>query len=123
MEQGKDANRRAYDRFALDLKVRVCAPGGDGRQMLEDSVLRDVSGGGASFASRDPGRYHIGQRLRLVIMLPGTDRIDARLEGFATVVHVDRPGADDAALIGVSMDDMLDFRRSAIPPEGEGDGI
>ncbi len=122
MEQGKDANRRAFERYTLDLRVRVCVSGGDGRQMLEDSVLRDVSGSGASFASRDPGRYHIGQDLRLVIMLPGTDRIDARLEGGATVIRIDRPAADGAALIGVSMDDMLDFRRSAIPPENAGDG-
>jgi hypothetical protein len=121
MEQGKDANRRAYERFALDLKVRVHAAGGDGRQVLEDSVLRDVSGSGAAFPSRDPGRYHIGQRLLLVIQLPGTDRIDARLEGHATIIRIGGPGADDPALIGVTMDDMLDFRRSDIPPEGTGE--
>lgn len=120
MEQGKDANRRAYERYALDLKVRVYALAGDEAQMLEDSVLRDVSGGGASFASRDPARYHVGQRLQLVIQLPGTDRVDARLEGHATVVHIDKPAGGEQTLIGVSMDDMLDFRRNAIPPAGEG---
>jgi len=122
MEQGKDANRRAYERYTLDLRVRVCVSGDDGRRMLEDSVLRDVSGSGASFASRDPGRYRVGQHLRLAIMLPGTDRIDARLEGHATVIRIGESGADGAALIGVSMDDMLDFHRSAISPEGAGDG-
>lgn len=120
MAHGKDENRRAYDRFALDLRVRVYAADGDARRMLEDSVLCDVSGGGASIVSREPGRYRVGQRLQLVIMLPGTDRLDARMEGRATVIHIGEPGADGAARVGVSMDDMLDFRRSAIPPGGEG---
>lgn len=120
MEHGKDANRRAYERYALDLKVRVYALVGDETQMLEESVLRDVSGGGVSFASRDPGRYHVGQPLQLVIMLPGTDRVDVRMEGQATVIRIDEPAGGDRALIGVSMDDMLDLRRSDIPPTGEG---
>lgn len=119
MEQGKDGNRRTYERFTLGLKVRVYAHDGDQRRMLEDSVLRDVSGGGASFASRDPGCYQVGQHLQLVIMLPGTDQLDARMEGQATVIHIGEPCSDGTALVGVSMDDMLDFRRSAIPPAGE----
>lgn len=120
MDQGKEANRRAYERFTLDLEVRVYALDDGGRRMLEDSVLCDVSGSGASFASRDARPYRIGQRLQLVIVLPGTDRLDARMEGEATVIRIDPPDADGAVLIGVTMDDMMDFRRSAVPPQGRG---
>ena len=51
---------------------------------------------------------------------PGTDMLEARMEGRATVIRVDEADADGRTLVGVSMDDVLDFRRSAIPPGGEG---
>ena len=82
------------------------------------------SGGGMSFLSRSPGLYHPGQRLHIKITLPGTDVLDARLQGNATVAWVSEEHSDTQGVsVGVSMDDLLDFRsstRSAADDHGAG---
>lgn len=107
MEQGKGTERRASQRFAMDFKISIYDHE-NGRRFLEDSVLHDVSGVGISFLSRSPQLYQTGQRLHICIVLPGTDTLEARLEGDASVVRVD-VHAESTASIGLAMDDPLDF--------------
>lgn len=107
-------SRRAYERHTIEFEVEVSALDGAQREFMEMAVLRDVSGGGACFISTRPELYSEGQRLALAIYLPGTDQLDARMQGDATVVWIGAP--DDAApggmprtSIGVCMDDLMTF--------------
>jgi hypothetical protein len=122
--QKSGGNRRDYERFAVGFKVSIFDMREPGQQLLEESVLKDVSGGGVGFLSRSPGLYHPGQRLRISIILPGTDVLDARLEGNATVAWVDEERSDTKGVsVGISVDDLLDFgrtTRSATDDQGTG---
>jgi PilZ domain len=109
MGEEMGGERRASERFPMDFKVSVHDIGESGQVFLEGSVLHDVSGVGVSFLSKAPELYHAGQRLHISIILPGTDTLEARLEGDATVVRVDRIPKTAEVYIGVSMDDPLDF--------------
>jgi hypothetical protein len=108
MVQENGPERRASERFAMDFKVSVHEIRDGSRSFLEDSVLRDVSGVGIGFLTHRPETYHVGQRLHVTIILPGTDRLEARLEGDATVVRVAQD-TEKGMFVGVSMDDPLDF--------------
>lgn len=112
--QESGGNRRDYERFAVGLIVRIFDTRESDQQCLEVSMLENVSGGGLGFLTRSPGLYYPGQRLHISIILPGTDVLDARLEGNATVAWVGEARSDTQdASVGVSMDDLLDFRRNA----------
>lgn len=108
MDQEKDAERRAKERFSIHFKVSIFDIGEAGRHFLEESELHDVSGDGLSFLSHSPQMYQVGQRLHVSIVLPGTDRVDARLEGNATVAWVN-PSPEAMVSVGLAMDDPLDF--------------
>lgn len=112
MVQENDAERRESERFAMDFKISIHDIHEGGQSFLEDAVLRDVSGVGVSFLSRMSERYHPGQRLYISIVLPGTDHLEARLEGNATVVRIGQI-TDGRAFVGVSMDEPLDFVSAA----------
>jgi PilZ domain len=109
MDKKRDGERRASERFPMDFKVSVHDVRESGQVFLEDSVLHDVSGVGVSFLSKAPELYHAGQRLHISIILPGTETLEARLEGNATVVRLGHTTETAEAYIGVSMDDPLDF--------------
>jgi hypothetical protein len=107
MAQEKDTERRTSERFAMEFIISIHRIHDDGEIFLENTVLHDVSGGGISFLSHMPHTYHPGQRLHISIILPGTDHLEARLEGNATVVRI---GHMDAGMyVGASMDEPLDF--------------
>jgi hypothetical protein len=81
--------RRTDSRFQVDLLTEVTARGVDGEIFLEKTVLRNMSGGGASFLTTRGGRYYRGQQLNIRIDLPGTADVKACLEGSATVSRID----------------------------------
>ena len=81
MEQGKGSEHRSSQRFAMDFKISVYIEQDGSQRFVEDSILQDVSIDGIGFLSRSPRLYHIGQRLHVSIGLPGTDTLEARLEG------------------------------------------
>jgi len=108
MEQGKGSEHRSSQRFAMDFKISVYIEQDGSQRFVEDSILQDVSIDGIGFLSRSPQLYHVGQRLHVSIVLPGTDTLEARLEGDATVVRMDAY-AESTTSIGLLMDNPLDF--------------
>ena len=108
MVQENGPERRESERFAMDFKVSIHEVRDGKQSFLEDSVLHDVSGVGICFLTRRSEMYRPGQRLHVTIILPGTDRLEARLEGDATVVRVARD-PERGMFVGVSMDKPLDF--------------
>lgn len=112
--ENQGAGRREFERFPVEFKVEVHALEGVIRHYLEDACLRDVSGGGACFSSVCPDMYSIGQRLLLTIHLPGTDKMNATMEGEAIVAWIgEQEGVASnkpaGSRIGVMMDDLMAF--------------
>ncbi len=54
----------------------------------EKTVLKDISGGGALFVSRNPENYYPGQLLNISIMLDGTSDVRAQIRTEATVIRI-----------------------------------
>ena len=82
-------DRREYSRFRIDLITQVTAKSAGGETFSENTVLRNMSGGGANFITRQAGRYFQGQQLDIKIDLPGTVDLKASLQGTATVSRIE----------------------------------
>jgi len=81
--------RREVSRFRIDLITQVSAKSADGKIFREETLLRNMSGGGANFITRQADRYFQGQRLDIKINLPGTVDLKAFLQGTATVSRIE----------------------------------
>lgn len=81
--------RREYSRFRIELITHVTAKSADGEIFREKTALRNMSGGGASFITRQAGRYFHGQQLDIRIDLPGTVDLAAALQGTAMVSRIE----------------------------------
>ena len=100
------ADQRAFRRYAADFTVTIAAGQGQG-DIIETAPLRDISGGGLSFISRQAERYSIGQQLVVSISLPHTEHAAAQMQGTATVVRIDR--GPEAAVVGLRLASPLAF--------------
>lgn len=89
MAMAEELERRENHRFRIDLAVQVTAKGADGVGFTDQTVLRNMSGGGANFITGQADRYFKGQQLAIEIDLPGTDELRASLRGNATVLRIE----------------------------------
>lgn len=83
------SERREDSRFQIDLITQVSAKSADGKTFREKTILRNMSGGGANFITRQADWYFQGQQLNIKIDLPGTHELKAFLQGTATVSRVE----------------------------------
>lgn len=88
--------RRSYNRFQIGLVTQITATAAGGGNFQEKTVLRNLSGGGASFITKKVDNYFKGQRLSIKIDLPGTDDVRACMKGAATVVRIGDGRASEA---------------------------
>jgi len=85
-------DRRNFDRFPIEFVMEVAAEDSEGEKYQENTVLKDISGEGASFITQQAGKYFLGQSLELTIHLPPTSDVKACMRGTATVLRIDSPG-------------------------------
>ncbi|GMR00163.1 MAG: hypothetical protein BMS9Abin18_0996 [Zetaproteobacteria bacterium] len=112
--ENQGTGQREFERFPVEFKVEVYALEEVIRHYLEDACLRDISDGGACFFSVCPDMYSVGQRLFLSIRLPGTDKMNATMQGEAIVAWIgEQEGGSSnkpaGSRIGVFMDDLMAF--------------
>jgi len=90
--------KRDFSRYTIEFDVVVSAADSEGTEFSESAVLKDISGSGASFETRNPGHYFDGQALDLTISFPMVGVVVARMTSTATVVRlIDRETADGGA--------------------------
>jgi len=116
-------NKREFERHLLEFEVDIFTVSGTEKHLVERVGLKDISGSGACFTSKQPGLYTIGQKVFLDICLPGTCETDVRMEGQATVVWIkdaktDEAGQSSQAYVGVSMDNLLSFQQHPRDTDG-----
>jgi len=113
-----NTDRRGFERFSMEFVVEVASKDVEEKIFNEKTVLKDISGGGAKFITRNAQRYFLGQLLDLKIYLPGTDDVKGCMKGEATVVRIDpfdSSGIDEknqGAGIAIEFNDWLNFERS-----------
>jgi len=110
----QESDRRDFDRFPIELAIEVSGKGSDGRTHKEKAALRDISGEGARFITQHPDRYFQGQKLELVIYLPGTEEVQAQMRGKARVVRIGSSGTIPdgwGTSIAVRLSTSLQFKR------------
>lgn len=83
------SERREDRRFRIDLITQVTAKSADGKTFREKTLLRNMSGGGASFITRQADRYFQGQQLNIKIDLPEIVDLKACFQGTATVSRIE----------------------------------
>ena len=110
----ENIERRGFTRHYIEFDIDVSGTGPDDERFTETTVLRDISGGGARFDTVMPDRYASGQELTIAVNLPGTEDVDARMNGMATVMSVDVPdapgsGSSRPSSVSVRFDSSLMF--------------
>jgi c-di-GMP-binding flagellar brake protein YcgR len=117
-------DRRNFDRFPITFSVEVAAKDSEGKKYQENTVLKDISGGGARFITQQADKYFLGQSLELTIHLPDSDEVKARMRGKATVIRLDPSsnsmidGKSQTVSIAVKLDTPLYFERDDVKMQG-----
>jgi len=106
MSKGQ-AEKRQFQRHKSDFTISITAQEND-EKPIETAMVRDISGNGLSFFSSGPGQYTVGQKLTVLIHLPGTEYAVAGMQGRATVVRADR-ASNGNPIICLQLDDPLSF--------------
>ncbi len=92
---GKDVDRqydrRSFDRFPIELEIEVTTEDMEMEKYKEKVLLKNISGEGVRFVTRQGNKYALGQQLEISIYLPENDEVKARMRGKATVVRIDPP--------------------------------
>jgi c-di-GMP-binding flagellar brake protein YcgR len=83
------SDRRDFDRFPIEFEIQVAAQDSEGKKCSENTILRNISGGGARFMTQQASKYPTGQPLEVAVFLTGTDKVKARMREKATVVRID----------------------------------
>ena len=89
--------RREFSRYNIEFDIGVNGIGSDDEPFTETSVLHNISGGGAKFDTVMMDRYTSGLELTIVVNLPGTNEVNARMSGKAIVMSVDHSDAPGSA--------------------------
>jgi len=111
------SEKRKFNRFSIDFMLEVAAEDLEGKNFNEKAVLKDISGEGARFITQQAGKYFPGQHLAVAIFLPGTDELNARMRGSATVQRITPSSGSEIDRrynemdIAVRMDTQLYFER------------
>jgi hypothetical protein len=82
-------DRRDLDRYPIEFEIQLAAQDSEGKKYSENTILRNISGGGARFMTQQASKYFTGQPLEVAVFLTGTDKVKARVRGKATVVRID----------------------------------
>lgn len=85
------SDKREFERFPVDFVLEVSAEDIEGNKYDDKTVLKNISGGGAKFITRQSAKYFLGQSLEITIYLPGTNDVNAHMRGKATVVRTYSP--------------------------------
>jgi len=101
-------NKREFERFSVSLNAEVTSTDDDAKSYSETIVLLDISGGGMRFVTAYPERYSVGDRVGIVIHLPGEKVLHGRMEGVGRIAWTGEFDEGETS-IGLCMDDLLAF--------------
>lgn len=113
--------KRAFKRFPLEFAAEVTAEDVQGNRFEDQTHLKDISGEGANFITHQPQWYYLGQRLKLMVHLPGTKEVKGCVKARATIVRITpedsggrAPG--DKTSVAIKLDSLLEFERLDLEP-------
>lgn len=112
-----ESERREFNRFPMKFLVEITAKDTLEKQFNEKTILKDISGGGAKFMTRKVDKYYPGQKLKMILYLPGTKNVDAYMKAKARVVRVDYSKElninqkNEEKSIAVQFETLLNFER------------
>lgn len=101
-------NNREFERYSITLSAEVKSIDHRANDLTETAMLKDISGGGARFVTAHPGYYGIGQKVDLIIQLPGGDALNTKMEGVGRVVWMGEMDEGEIS-VGLCMDDLMVF--------------
>ena len=101
-------NHREFKRYSVSLNAEVTSLDELANSYSETTVLKDISGGGASFATTRPDHYSIGQTVDITIELPGGGSLSAKIKGAGKVAWMGELEEGETT-VGLCMNDLLVF--------------
>lgn len=104
-------DRRKHPRYRIHFEIQISPESSSENDFQDTVLLRDISDGGLSFITKNPGWFYAGQRLKFELHHRNY-LFDLRLDGTATVIwlkHCDH--SMDQAFVGVELDEIIDASR------------
>ena len=113
--------RRAFKRYPLEFAAEVTAEDVQGNSFEDRTYLKNISGEGANFITHHPQYYYLGQRLKLMVHLPGTNEVKGCVKARATTLRItpeDHGGQapDSRTSVAIKLDSILEFERLNLKP-------
>jgi len=123
MSEKVTEENRSSERHPIEFKVDIYTSPDAGRKFLEKAVLKDISGTGACFITKNPALYTVGLEIDLDINMPGSEKLGAMMECRARVVRMARAeqqAVEPQTQVGILMSSLLSFQQRQ--PEERSDG-
>ena len=111
------SERREFNRFKIEFLIEVAAKDKKGEIFHENTVLKNISGGGAKFTTWKVDNYFLGQELKMTLFLPGTGDVNAHMSVKAQVMRIDpskkeyKEEKNAEGCVAVRFDTLLNFER------------
>ncbi len=121
------SERREFSRFKIEFLIEISAKDSQGKIFYENTVLKNISGGGAKFITWKVDRYFIGQDLNMTLFLPGTGDVNAHMNVKSNVKRIDllndaneenEEKKNGEACVAVKFDTLLNFERVDLKTSG-----
>lgn len=119
-------DRRQFNRFRKAFLMEVAGTTIEGKKYKENTKIKNISGEGIQFITKRTGKYYPGQSLELIIYLPSSAQVKARMRGKATVMRLDplsnskKDIEDKMITVAVKLDAPLRFERADRKMQGRG---
>jgi len=99
--------RRQQDRFSSILGISINSIDQNGDDVTETTLLRDISGSGLSFLTKQPSEYDFGQSIDITLFSTNNPDSEKFNIGSGKVMWIDDPAGDSSGWIGVMLDDLM----------------
>jgi hypothetical protein len=119
------SDKRKFNRFTIEFAMEVSSKDIEGNEYRDTTDLKDISGGGIKFITKQKDRYFLGQLLEITIHLPGTKEVKFSMSGKANVIRIDssdRSGIDKKSLtasIATKLVTQLSIERVELKTQGD----
>lgn len=116
-KMNNQSERREFNRFQIEFLIEISAKDKKGEIFHENTVLKNISGGGAKFTTWKTDQYFLGQELKMTLFLPGTGEVNAHMSVKAQVMRINlmkkecKEKKNGEGSVAVRFDTLLNFER------------
>jgi hypothetical protein len=117
MSINNNAEKREFKRFLIEFVLEIAAKDAHGREFVDKTISRNISGGGAKFLTHKADKYFQDQILEMIFIMPGTGDVNAHMKAKGRVIRVETSSdqfnseKNYSACVAIVFETLLNFER------------